>query len=158
LEDLPAGFEAVDTSLIGLDPSRLEPHGIPVEQTFAFMHPLRFQFVLGFLSSLPSTTNRFVFDSLAASPDVVGETLVGPAGPLQLEEVQPLEFPEVGDSSGAVSGKLRTGGVRFHTELVMFREGSVGAVLVIARLDGDQPLVGLVDLASTLLGRIRAAS
>lgn len=143
--------------MLGLDPDGLEELGVQVEQTFAFMHPDEFQFVLGFLHRLDSTADRVFFDSLAASPDLVAEALTGSSGPLQLEDVQPLEFPELGEASGAMTGKLRTAGIRFQSELVVFREGSVGAVLIVACLDGDQPMLKLTDLAGLLLVRIRNA-
>jgi hypothetical protein len=73
---------------------------------------------------------------------------------LQLEGVQPLDLPDFGDTTGAISAKLRASGVVFDAELVLVRVGSVGAVLMVARLEGDRPIVTLAEISNLLVSRI----
>jgi hypothetical protein len=155
LEDLPAGFESFQPADIGLNSALLGSVGLAPWSTFGFRHPSRFHFVVGFASWLPDPAAREAFDKLVHTPEPLAIALLAGAGTSQPSGIQPLTgFEDLADSAGAVTGEFVYAGFPFRADLVLFRQGPVGALLLVGRPTWDSPLMDPAVLATLFHARI----
>ena len=155
LEDLPAGFESFLPANIGLDSALLRNVGLDPWSSFGFRHPYRFHFVVGFASWLPGPAAREAFDKLVLTPEPLAMALLAGAGTSQPHDIRPLTgFEDLADSAGAVTGEFLYAGFPFRADLVLFRQGPVGALLLLGRPTWDSPLMSPDGLAALFHSRI----
>ncbi|HSB91437.1 MAG TPA: hypothetical protein VLD63_15585 [Anaerolineales bacterium] len=156
-EDLPAGFESFQPADIGLNSALLRDAGLDPWTTFGFRHPSRFQFVVGFASWLPVPTSREAFDSMVRAPEPLARALLAGAGASAPQGIRPMTgLEDLADSAGAVTADFLYAGVWFRADLVLFRQGSVGALLLVGYPAWDRPLMATTALAELFQARVEA--
>jgi hypothetical protein len=87
----------------------------------------------------------------------LASALLAGAGTSEPGGFQPLAgFEGLADSAGAVTGDFVYAGFPFRADLVLFRQGPVGAVLLVGRSVWDVPLMSTGDLAGLFHSRVES--
>ncbi|MBD2015510.1 hypothetical protein H6F96_16250 [Microcoleus sp. FACHB-53] len=175
LEDLPPGFTELPPELATMLASRLEmlkqelgQGNMKPENFFAFVNPKNFQIVLGFTGKLPNQSEQTSFDASldkVKQPDVQQQTLsvlqekLKSFGEIKVTEYRPI--PDLNNLANASTGMtlgIEMQGQPLRLDLAAFRRNATGALTGIMYATGEQPLVGVGDLARKLDQRIEQFS
>lgn len=175
VEDLPSGFTELPPEVTTMLASRLEivkqelgQGNMKPENFFAFVHPKNFQIVLGFTGKLPNQSEQASFDASldkANQPDVQQQTLsvlqenLKSFGEIKVTEYRSI--PDLNNLANASTGMtlaMEMQGQPLRLDLAAFRRNATGVLTGIMYANGEQPLVGVGDLARKLDQRIEQFS
>jgi predicted small secreted protein len=162
LQDLPAGFVAIPSSLLGLENLTIpEAGGIVVpEHVFAFLDQTQFRVVAGFVQELPDEEAQLAFDQ-AITPTLqlflegVGSGLGMQSGvDFQLEPMTGLEG--IGDAALGATTVIESEQAALQVDVIVFRREQVEAVLMVLYPQGLGEGLSPTGLAKTLDQHIEA--
>jgi hypothetical protein len=109
------------------------------------------QIVMGMLIPYPGQTDRRLFDAtLPYMVEAMRATIGAGADPQELEGLDDIGEVRVGTTSVS-----EMGAILFRWDILGFRRGDVGVLLVVAYFDGEKPAVTVGDLALVLDERIQ---
>ena len=171
LKDLPPGFTELPPEIATMLASRLEvikqqlgQENMKPENFFAYVNPQNFQIVLGFTGKLPNQSEQASFDASmekAKQPDVQQKTLSLLQEQLKtFGEVKVTEYrliPELNNLANASTGMtlaLEMKGQPLRFDVAAFRRNTMGALTGVIYANGEQPAIGVGDLARKLDQRI----
>jgi hypothetical protein len=147
LADLPAGF-------VNLPPEQMKDlqQGLPEgSRAFGYSNGKGDQIVMGMLMPYPEPADQRVFDAvLPLMVQVIQSTIGAGADPVELAGLE-----NIGEARVATTSVSEMGVISFRWDILGFRRGDVGVLLVVAYFDGEKPAVTLGDLARLLDGRIQ---
>ncbi len=157
LEDLPAGFEAVDLAEYGVS-ELLSQEGMAFEKGFAFVEAEQFsQLVMGFTGLLHDEYEQSDFDQQLAYPNYLLDSIVrglGGASVVQRETLPGLEG--IGDVATGLRIVIDDGqSARTRMDLVILRHEMVAALVMVIYDDGGTPVFPVDQAALKLDARIR---
>lgn len=175
VEDLPPGFTELPPELATMLASRLEllkqelgQGNMKPENFFAFVNPKNFQIVLGFTGKLPNQSEQASFDASlekVKQPEVQQQTLSVLQEKLksfgQIKVTDYRSIPDLSNLANASTGMtlaMEMQGQPLRLDLAAFRRNATGALTGIMYANGEQPLVGVGDLARKLDQRIEKFS
>lgn len=175
LKDLPPGFTELPPQLTAKIASRIEvlksqmgQGNLKPENFFAFVNPKTFQIVLGFTGQFPNKAEQTTFDASLQQlhqPDVQQRTLsllqenLKSFGSIKVTEYRAL--PELNNFANASTGialALEMHNQPIRLDLAAFRRNSMGAFTGVMYANGQQPVVGVADVAQKLDRRIQQLS
>ena len=154
LNDLPPGFQVVSLEEFGLTREALSGDGLIVESVFAFMEYERFEFSMGFTTLLPTRVDQAAFDAELAEPDYLIEAFVVGLGATGVTEQSEIPGLDIGDAAAGITVVAGLEGVPMRMDMLVFRDGTVGAFVVAMYLEGDTPLISIEEIARRLEARI----
>jgi hypothetical protein len=147
LADLPAGFVALPPDQVkGLH------QGLPDgSRAFGYSNGKGDQIVMGILMPYPEPTDQRIFDALLPIMVQTIQTVIGAGSdPVELKGLE-----NIGEVRIATTSVSEMGVISLRWDILGFRRGDVGVLLIVAYFDGDQPAVALGDLAHLLDKRIQ---
>lgn len=173
--DLPAGFTELPPELAEMLASRLEmlkqelgQGNMKPENFFAFVNPKNFQIVLGFTGKLPNQSEQASFDASldkVKQPEVQQQTLsvlqekLKSFGEIKVTDYRSIpELSKLANASTGMTLAMEMQGQPLRLDLAAFRRNATGALTGIMYANGEQPLVGVGDLARKLDQRIEQFS
>lgn len=175
LEDLPPGFTALPPELAAQVASRLESlkqqlgqTNLKPEKFFAFVNPQNFQVVLGFTGKFPNESEQASFDTSLQQlqqPDAQ-QLLLGQLqaklqglGGLKVTDYQAIpELNNLANASTGVTFGLEMQNQPLSFDVAAFRRNAVGAFTAVMYAKGEQPTIGVGDVARKLDEQIVKAS
>jgi hypothetical protein len=147
LADLPAGF-------VNLPPDQVlgMQKDLPVgSRAFGYSNSTGDQIVMGMLLPYPELADRRMFDAVLPLMIQTIQTAIGAgADPVELAGLE-----NIGEVRVASTSVSEMGVISFRWDILGFRRGDVGVLLIVAYFDGEKPAVTLGDLARLLDGRIQ---
>jgi hypothetical protein len=175
VEDLPPGFTELPPELAASIASRLEvlkqqlgQGNMKPENFFAFVNPRTFQIVLGFTGKLPNEAEQASFDASlekVKQPDAQKQTLsllqeqLKAFGEIKVTEYRLIpDLNNLANTSTGMTLALEMQGQPLRVDLAAFRRNATGAFTGIMYAQGDQPALGVGDLAQKLDRRIEQVS
>ena len=175
VEDLPPGFTELPPELAATIASRLEilkqelgQGNMKPENFFAFVNPKNFQIVLGFTGKLPNPSEQASFDASldkAKQPDVQQQTLsvlqqkLKAFGPIKVTEYRLIpDLSNLANASTGMTLAMEMQGQPLRLDLAAFRRNATGALTGVMYTNGEQPLIGVGNLARKLDQRIEQFS
>lgn len=158
-QDFPdVAFEDISLADMGMSEADLNSEDFTVESFFALLESTNFEMVMGFTTLLKSPLDRAGFDLVLNQPNILLDSFLGGMGDMNASD--PAELPEftdtVGDSSAGMTVVADIEGISMRVDMVVFRNESIGAFLITMYLDGQTPLVTLMDVAQKFDGKIEA--
>jgi hypothetical protein len=147
LADLPTGFVEMPAEQLG-DMGQGMPEGT---RAFGYTSAKGDQIVMGMLIPYPGQTDQRLFDTTL--PFMVAATLAGVGASGDAQELEGLD--DVGEARAAATSVSEMGAISFRWDIVGFRRGDVGVILIVAYSDGEKPSATAGDLARLLDGRIQ---
>ncbi len=175
LEDLPPGFTELPPQLAAKIASRIEvlkaqmgQGNMKPEDFFAFVNPKTFQIVLGFTGQFPNEAEQTSFDANLQQlhqPDVQQRTLsllqenLKSFGSIKVTEYRALpELNNLANASTGIALALEMHNQPLRLDLAAFRRNSMGAFTGVMYANGQQPVVGVADVAQKLDRRLQQFS
>lgn len=175
LEDLPPGFTELPPEIATMLASRLEviqkqlgQENMKPENFFAYVNPKTFQVVLGFTGKLPNQSEQATFDASlekAKQPEVQQKILsllqeqLKTFGEVKVTDYRLLpNLNNVANASTGMTLALEMRGQPLRFDLAAFRRNTTGALTGIMYANGEQPALGVGDLAQKLDQRIEQVS
>ena len=158
-EDFPdVAFSQVSLEEMGMSVDDLNSEDFTVESFFALLEPTNFEMVMGFTTQLNSLLQRTGFDLTLNQPETLLEAFLGGMGDMGASDMQELpEFEDtIGDSSAGMSVVADMEGMGMRMDVVVFRRGSVGSFVITMYLDGQEPPVSLMDVATKFDAKIES--
>ncbi|GAB4178515.1 MAG: hypothetical protein Fur006_11010 [Coleofasciculaceae cyanobacterium] len=173
--DLPPGFRELPPELAASIASRLEilkqelgQGNMKPENFFAFVNPQNFQIVLGFTGNLRDRVEQASFDASLEQikqPEIQQRMMIVLQEKLKaFGEIKVTEYrllPDLNNVANASTGMtlaMEMKGQPLRMDLAAFRRNAMGAFTAIMYANGEQPLVGVGDLARKLDLRIEQFS
>lgn len=170
-KDLPAGFRELPPSVANQIAAQLQvvtqnlgQQGIKPEKFFAFVNPQNFQLVFGFTTNLKNQSDREQFDlslKQIQQPEVQKRIMDKLRTSLQaaqgIKMVEFKELPNLNKLANASTGLTLTldmQGQQLHMDAAAFRRNNVGALTAVAYLNGNEPDIGVTNVARKLDTRI----
>lgn len=175
VEDLPSGFRELPPELAASIASRLEvlkqelgQGNMKPENFFAFVNPQNFQIVLGFTGNLPNQAEQASFDASleqVKQPEIQQRTMsvlqekLKAFGAIKVTEYRLIpDLNNVANASTGMTLAMEMKGQPLRMDLAAFRRNAMGAFTAIMYTNGEQPVVGVGDLARKLDLRIEQLS
>ena len=149
--DFPdVAFKDVSLEEMGMSVDDLNSEEFTVESFFALLESTTFELVMGFTTQVSGPLKKAGFDLVLNQPDTLIETFLGEMG--DVGNAEPQELPEfedtVGDSSAGMTVITNMEGLGMRMDVVVFRQDSVGSFVIVMYLDGQTPVVPLMDVAT----------
>jgi predicted small secreted protein len=162
LQDLPAGFVTVPSSLLGLENLSIpEAGGVVVpEHVFAFLDQTQFRVVAGFVQELPNQEAILAFDqAITPTMQLFLQGLSSGLGMqtevnYQLQEMTGLEG--IGNAAAGATTTIESQQASLQVDVIVFRREQVEAVLMVLYPQGLGQGLSPTGLAETLDQRIEA--
>lgn len=159
LQDLPPGFKNMSGEAESLKNELNNSNEVKAENVFAFQKndDKQFQLLVGFTMPMLTRIEQASFDSSIRQQDFAQEFLKGLNEGSQgdFSNITSLPMGEnIGDASAKWVTKGQLNGIPMRLEMVVFRRGNLGAMLMILYLDGESPSIAVVDAAKRLDSRI----
>jgi hypothetical protein len=156
-DDFPDTYlEDISLEDMGVSLEDLSSEGFQVESFFAMADLFNFEIVMGFTTEIESEFDQAGFDIVLNHPEILIDSFMFGMG--EDEASQTEELPEyanvIGDSSAGVSVVTESEGLEFRIDLVVFRNDSVGAFVLIYYLNGEEPTVPLLEIAEKFNAKI----
>lgn len=155
--DFPdAAFSDVSIEEMGMSIDDLNSENFKVESFFALLEPTNFEMVMGFTTQLQTMLNKAGFDLALNQPSILLNAFMGGMGDIGASEPEELPAFEdtIGDSSAGMTVVANIEGMSMNVDIAVFRRKSIGAVVITMYLDGQQPPVSLMDVATKFDGKI----
>lgn len=153
-QDLPPVFEGMPAEDLAKLKQELRQNDLPVQSLFAFMKRNNFELLLGLTTPLKNQQSQKDFEQILAEPEVLRQLVTEGMGESQVvEEIEIEQLDNIGESVAGVTLKLNLEGDRFMLDIVAFRRESIGAFVFLLYLDGETPIMPIVNLARTLDNR-----
>ena len=147
LADLPAGFVELPPEQVQ-DLQRDLPEG---SRAFGYSNGKGDQIVMGMLMPYPEQADQRLFDTMLPLMVETMQTALGAgADPKELEGLE-----NIGEARVATTSVSEMGVISFRWDILGFRRGDVGVLLIAAHFDDEKPAVTVGDLARLLDGRIQ---
>lgn len=159
LDDLPAGFAPISSVESVWGTSDIGLQDIGIEHHFAFEHVQPPMLILGFTGLAPTNLQRAFFDSMVTNPQEVLMLAMSslPEG-IKAQPATRLDVTGLGDSAAGISTTAQDDyGVGFRLDMILLRREMVGAIVMVAYLDGQTPLISAYQVAQLLDERVMAA-
>ena len=151
LDDLPPGFAAMPLEQLGLTPKDLSGEGFEAESVFAFLEPSTFQLIMGFTLLVPDTIQQAGFDLALRNPEFLLNQFIGGMGATDVVEQQALpDLDDIGDASTGLAVVADLEGISMRIDMVVFRTGPVGAMVMLMYPDGIDPDFSIGEAARRL--------
>ena len=151
LDDLPSSFTEMSLEQLGLTPEDLSGEGFEAESFFAFLEPSAFQLIMGLTILVPSTVERAGFDLALRNPDFLLNLFVGGMGATEVVEKQELPgLDDIGDASTGLTVVADLEGIPMRIDMVVFRTGLAGAMVMLMYPEGVDPDISIGDAARRL--------
>ena len=118
---------------------------------FGFEDAVKGQAVMGYYITLPTRAEQLAFDGVMQETlDYLAASLgaTGKSKPIRVK-------PDLGEARLASTFVSNQSGFETRLDMLLFRRGEVSAILFVFYPDGDKPVVGIIDLAHLLDGRIQ---
>ena len=155
--DFPdVAFADVSAEEMGISVDDMNTEDFTVESFFTLLESENFEMVMGFTTLVQSILDKAGFDLILNQPDVLIDSFVGGMGDTGASEPQELpEFTDtVGDASAGLTLVANIEGIDMRIDTVVFRRDSIGSFVMIMYLDGQEPVVSLMDVATKFDERI----
>lgn len=155
LADLPPGFIEIPLETEGLSQEVPFLGTLSPEETFVFSNDTA-TVVLGGTLPLASPLERAAFDTVVTNPNLVLSGLGGGTVPdFEISRQETLSgLDGVGAAAAGFSMDVESGGLSTAVDMVLFRRGSVGAVVAVLYPVGGSAVLDVVGLASLVDGRV----
>jgi len=158
LDDLPSGFSDMPLEQLGLTPEDLSGGGFEAESVFAFLEPSAFQLIMGFTLLVPDAIQQAGFDLALRNPEFLLNLFVSGMGATEVVEQQELPgLDDVGDVSTGLTVVADLGGISMRIDMVVFRTGPAGAIVMLMYPDGADPDISIGEVAQRLESRLTEA-
>lgn len=146
LEDFPSGFEKMPDDMLKSMEANL-PEG---SQGFIFGESVKEQFVMGILIPIKSQAEQAVYDGILPQFVELMATSIGAT--TNPKEITGLD--EIGDTRAGTTSTATMDSTTIRWDVVVFRRGSVLAVLLVGYPDGNKPAVPVTKITRVLDERI----
>ena len=158
LDDLPPDFADMPLEQLGLTPEDLSGEGFEAESVFAFLEPSTFQLIMGFTLLVPDTIQQAGFDLALRNPEFLLNLFVGGMGATEVVEQQELpDLNNIGAASTGLTVVADLEGISMRIDMVVFRTGLAGAMVMLVYPDGVDPDISIGELARRLEERLAEA-
>jgi hypothetical protein len=139
VDELPPGFEPLPSEQVDNLKS-----GVPGGAGFGFMNEDEFNMIMGILFPFPSAVEQMAFDSGQEDfLNIFASVLGAETGTVELTGLENIGETRVGLTA---TGQMMS--VSMQWDLVAFRRGEVGVVLILGYPEGVEPSIAIADLAS----------
>lgn len=146
LGDLPAGFKAMPPEQIRNTEQNL-PKGA---SAFGFSNDRLGLVIIGFLVPMSTRADQAAYDNaLPQFTEVFAAAVGAGANPKELRGLD-----DIGEVRAGVTSVNKVGSLSLRWDILGFRRGEVGVLLIVSYPDGDKPAVPIGDLARLLDERI----
>lgn len=151
LDDLPPGFAVMPPEQLGLTPEDLSGEGFEAESVFTFLEPSTFQLIMGFTILVPDTIQQAGFDLALRNPEFLLNQFAGGMGATAVIEQQALpDLDDIGDASTGLTVVADLEGISMRIDMVVFRTGLAGAMVMLMYPDGVDPDISIGETAHRL--------
>jgi hypothetical protein len=155
VEDLPAGFQEMEPSEMGVSKESLSQGGLKVEGLFTFLEPKRFQILMGFTSLLATKLEQSGFDMSLREPETLSDSLIKGMGATTILEQKPLtDVDDIGDASAGITIVADMQGIPMRIDVVVFRQATIGSFIMLMYPDKDVPAISAGDAARKLAAKL----
>ncbi|NIS81239.1 MAG: transporter substrate-binding domain-containing protein [Anaerolineales bacterium] len=132
----------------------------PSETYFAFFEEEPFHLIMGLPILLPTRADQLEFDIELGDVEVFISDFTAGMGVVAEDAIEEPKLIPAAEGVGDVSAGLtmvvgeEDAILAMRVDIVAFRRGKIGAFIMVAYIEGDSPLVSVVDLANLLDARI----
>jgi hypothetical protein len=151
LDDLPPGFEELNSDELGIVMDDFNDGELQPEEIFIFMNSQDFQMVFGFNFLLTKSFDRAAFDMGISQPEITLPAFIDGMGSENVQNEEILEgFDDVGEKQIGMTMVADMEGIPVQVDVLMFRRDVIGAMLMSMVLEGETPNIALHELGLQL--------
>lgn len=157
LQDMPLGFTALSAAEMGFTTPNIGLQDMGIESYFAFQSPDEQEVMIGFTVLAPTALQQALFDTMIEYPEeVLGLYTQDLQSAGSWQAVTVLDTIGLGESASGVTATYRESLVTVQTDLIMFRRGMVGCLVMSFYDGGTEPAVSASTITQLLDQRIIA--
>lgn len=155
VNDLPLGFIDLPPSQIKSMESALNRNGFMQSlMLYGFYRPNAGESIIGITGLLLKSDSSTSFDDSISLPQVFIAAFGKEMGATQTSNVKTIDQVRgIGDRAGGAEGDLTTPNGTLHMQVVIFRRGDIGVIVMSFYKISVRPLASIVDLATLLDSR-----
>ncbi len=157
LDDLPPGFTEIPSDDFLAAMGEVGEESLVFEDAYIFLDIERFHILMGFTVLITSQGEQAGFDLILRQPDIMAELFVigleeeGEDEILSQEAIADTEG--LGDAANHFRIVADMDGTPMLMDVLIFRQGSAGVILILMYEDGDVSAVDVVELGSLIESR-----
>ena len=153
--DLPAGYTDIDPVSIGLSKEKINAGIFKVESLFALSNPQNGEFIYGGTTHLANLVDIWAFDAALDRRDALTTAFTLAMSTKKIVEVRDLPGSDkIGDRSAGDAILASSSSGEVWVDIIAFRRGNNGALLMVQRYEGAIPVISTLDIARKFDARI----
>jgi len=155
LSELPAGFEELSPDELGMNEASI---GMEPEASFAFVNTRHLQMIFGVDFFVVKQIDRVNLDITLNQPEIGLKQMVSAIGTENVHDEKILTgLEDVGDVQVGMTMVADIEDIPMKVDMLVFRRGIVGAILVSMTMEGQDPNISLHDLGKLFDQHIQEA-
>jgi hypothetical protein len=157
LDDLPPGFTEIPADDFIAAMGELGDESLDFEDGFMFLDLERVHILMGFTVLIDSSRDQVGFDLLVSQPDIMAQLFISGLEEEEGDEILSqdaiADTEGLGDAANYFVIVVDLDGTPMLMDVLIFRQGSVGLILMLIHEDSDVPVVDVVELGSLVASR-----